>query len=211
MIGIIKNVQTQSERKVKRLYTDGGTEFINQTIRAFCNIQGIELHFPPARTQQLNGVAERSVRTIKDIARTSMAHGGTQTRFWSYAAEHATYVWNRLEIADATGMTPFEAIYKRKPSAQHWGVFGCDAFCHVSKEQRGAFEPKMEPCIYLGHDHVQNCAAVYVLSSRKVEKRRDVEYRETSFTTPLRLVAGMMRCARFWTPPLMMELRSRGG
>src|SRR6185312_15888792 len=101
VIGIIKNVQTQSERKVKRLYTDGGTEFINQTIRAFCNVQGIELHFPPARTQQLTGVAERSVRTIKDIARTSMAHGGTQTRFWPYAAEHATYVWNRLEIAQA--------------------------------------------------------------------------------------------------------------
>lgn len=181
VIDILRIVQTQTVRKVKRLYADGGTEFINQTLRAFCHNHGIELHFPPARTPQLNAVAERSVRTVKDIVRTTMLHGGTQTRFWAHAAEHATYVWNRLEIATATGVTPFEAMYQRKPSAQHWGVFGCDAYAHVPKERRGVFEPKMEACIYLGHDHVQNCAVVYVLSSRKVEKRRDVEYRETSF------------------------------
>jgi len=180
-IDIIQNVQTQTEHKVKRIYADGGTEFINQTIRAFCHNKGIELHFPPAETQELNGVAERSVRTVKDIARTSLVHAGLQTRFWAYAAEHSTYVSNRLEIAATTGMTPFEAMYQRKPSVKHWGVFGCDAFAHVPKGQRGAFDPKMEACIYLGHDHVQNCAVVYVLRTRKVQKCRDVKYRETSF------------------------------
>lgn len=190
VIDILRNVQTQTERRVKRLYSDGGTEFINQTLRAFCRSQGIELHFPPARTQQLNGVAERSVRTVKDIARTSMLHAGTPTRFWAHAAEHATYVWNRLEVAAATGVTPFEAMYQRKPSAQHWGIFGCDAYAHVPKEQRGAFEPKMEACIYLGHDHVQNCAVVYVLHSRKVEKRRDLEYRDASFAHAAALRGG---------------------
>ena len=65
-------------------------------------------------------------------------------------------------------------MYKRKPSAKHWGTFGCDAFVHVPKEQRSALAPKMEPCIYLGHCHTQDCALVYVLRMVKVIATRDV-------------------------------------
>ena len=182
IIAIVRNAETQRGIKVKRLYADGGTEFINQTLKTFCSDNGIELHHPPARTQQLNGVAERSVRTSKDTARTMMVHAGTPACYWHRAALHAAYVWNRTRVAKATGMTPFEAMFGRKPSAQHWGVFGCDAFCHVPKLQRSTFSPKMEACIYLGHDHVQNCAIVHVLRTGKLMATRDVEYRETSFT-----------------------------
>lgn len=181
VIAIVRNAQTQFGCKVKRLYADGGSEFINQTVKAFCSEQGIELHYPPAATQQLNGVAERSVRTNKEMARTMMQHADTPLQFWWRAAEHAAYVWNRTTVAKATGMTPFEAMYGRKPSARYWGVFGCDAFCHVPKEQRGAFAAKMDPCIYLGHDEVQNCAMVYVLGKDKIIASRDVEYRDSSF------------------------------
>ena len=190
VIGIVRQAQTQCGCKVKRLYADGGTEFINQTLKAFCSEEGIVLHYPPARTQQLNGVAERSVRTNKEAARSMMLHAGTPTRFWYRAAMHATYLWNRTTVAPATGMTPFECVFKRKPSIRHWGVFGCDAFAHVPKEQRGAFAAKMEPCIYLGHDPVQNSAVVYVLRTGKLISSRDLEYREQSFTHGVALGRG---------------------
>src|SRR5262249_22311490 len=144
-----------------------------------------------ARTPQLNGVAERSVRWIKDQARTLMSHAGLPARFWYRAALHAAYVWNRTAVAKATGMTPFEAMYGKKPSAQHWGVFGCDASCHVPRELRGAtLRPKMEECIYLGHDSRQNCAVVYLLRDRKIAMTRDVLCRGTSFAYAAALAAG---------------------
>ena len=46
-------------------------------------------------------------------------------------------------------------------------VWGCDAYCHVPKEQRSGLEPKAEPCIYLGHNDAQNAAYVLPLSTRK--------------------------------------------
>ena len=73
VVEIVRNANTQRNIKVKRLYADGGTEFINHTLKTFCSDNGIELHHPPARTQQLNGVAERSVRTSKDTARTMLS------------------------------------------------------------------------------------------------------------------------------------------
>jgi hypothetical protein len=191
VIGIIRNAQTQLGCKVKRLYADGGTEFINQTLKAFCNREGIELHYPPARTQQLNGVAERAVRSGKEMARSMLLHANAPARLWGEAARHTAYVWNRTHVARATGVTPYEAMYKKKPSANHLGVFGCDAFCHIPKTlQGGVFSPKMEPCIYLGHDAVQNCAKLLLMSKMKTICSRDVIYRERSFTHAEALAVG---------------------
>ena len=185
--------QNQLNCRVKRLYADGGTEFINQTLKSHCLKQGIELHYSPARTQQLNGVAENSVRVIKDGTRAMMIQSWAPRQFWSYAGKHGTFVWNRSHVSDTTGKTPYELMYGKKPSMRSWGVFGCDAYYHVPKEQRDVFAPKMDPCIYLGHDAVQNCATVYVLRTKKIIRTRDVSFRESSFKHGVALTAGADR------------------
>ena len=191
VIKIVRHAQTQFDCKVKRLYADGGTEFINQTIKAFCNREGIELRYPPARTQQLNGIAERAVRSGKEMTRAMWLHSGSPIRLWRYACLHMAYVWNRTHVARATGVTPYEAMYKKKPSAYHLGVFGCDAFSLIPKElRRSAVEAKMEPAIYLGHDATQNCARLLLLSKMKILLSRDVVYRERSFTHAEALAIG---------------------
>jgi hypothetical protein len=182
VIASIEHAKRQFSRNIKRLYTDGGTEFINRTLKEYCTKNGIELRYSPARTPQLNGVAERSVRDCKDAVRTLLVHGRVPWRFWSYAAAHATFLWNRTHVSTRTGMTPYQLLYGKVPSAKHWGTFGCDAFVHVPKEQRSALASKAEPCIYLGHNGRQNCANVYVLRTRKVIASRDVSYRNDNFT-----------------------------
>jgi hypothetical protein len=183
VIDIIRTAQTQSGRSVKRIYCDGGTEFINQKVKDFCRNQGIEIHHPPARTAQLNGIAERSVRTLKDGTRTLLIQSGLPMSFWTEAMKHFVYVWNRTHIGKATGSTPYKSFYKRAPSIKHLHVFGCNTYCHVPKEQRSTtFSPRMQPGIYLGHDDVQNCAIVYLLESKKIIRSRDVDCRQTTFT-----------------------------
>jgi len=191
VINVVRNAQTQLRCKVKRLYADGGTEFINATLKEFCSKEGIELHYPPARTQQLNGVAERTVRTEKEAVRAMMNGSGAPRRFWRNAAAHSVYVWNRSHVSVDTKKTPYELVFGKKTSTKHWGVFGCDAFVHVAKEQRGgALGNKMEACVYAGHDQVQNCAVVWVLRLNKMVRSRDVVYRKESFTHLAAMEAG---------------------
>jgi hypothetical protein len=57
MVILIEHVERQTGKKIKRLHTDGGSEFKGE-LTTFCRRNGIELHFPPARTPQLNGIAE---------------------------------------------------------------------------------------------------------------------------------------------------------
>lgn len=192
VINMVKIVQTQLNSTVKRLYTDGGTEFINRTLKEFCAKEGIELHYSPPRTQQLNGIAERAVRTNKDSTRTLISHASAPSRFWYRAARHAIYLRNRTHVASSTGMTPYEAFYGKKPSALHCtqGVWGCNAFIWITKEQRDTFGSKVEPCIYLGHDSAQNSPVVYVLRTGKTIVARDVTYRCNSFTHAKALLEG---------------------
>ena len=169
---------------VKRLYADGGTEFINHTLKEYCEKEGILLKYPPAGTQQLNGIAENSVKWIKNTMLTMLIHAKLPDRYWSRACTHATYLWNRTAVSPHTGMTPYEAMYKKKPSAKHWATFGCDAYAHVPKQHRGALvRRKGEPCIYLGHDDVQNSSVVAPIT--EPDRRlitRDLQCHNNSFT-----------------------------
>ena len=170
--------------KTKRLYTDGGTEFINRTLKKYCNDNGIVLHYPPPRTPKWNGIAERAVRTIKDGARVLLANAGTnRSLFWYQAMKHFMYIWNRTYISRHTNTTPYEVYIKEEPSVNTVSVFGCDVYVWLHKDVRdeGTFASRGEPGIYLGHDAVQNCAIVWLLKSNKKIMTRAVDYRESQF------------------------------
>lgn len=181
VIDIITQAQTQLECKVKRLYSDGGSEFIKEEVLSLCRKRGLVLQWTPARTPQLNAGAESAVRCFKDYQRTMMAHAGAPMKLWGRAAAHAAFVWNRSHVSADTGMTPYEAMRGKKPSVKHIGVWGCDAYCHVPRQQRSALAAKAEPCIYVGHNDAQNAAHVLLLGSKKIVCSRDVTFRSDSF------------------------------
>lgn len=183
-IDIIKNAQTQLGCKVKRVYCDGGTEFITSRLKRHCQQEGMELHWPAAGAEQLRGVAERLVRTVKEMVRSTMQHAGLHIDQWERAVEHAVYVWNRTHVCRSTGKTPYQIMFgaERKPSVKHLGVFGCNVFVWIPKSERSTFAAKVEPGVYLGHHSEQNCARVLLLRTGKMKKTRDVTFRQDSFT-----------------------------
>jgi len=180
---LLQNVMTQSDRKLQRIICDGGSEFINNEVKRWCEQHGVEVHPAPPRTPQLNGIAERHVRVLKEAARTLLHHSGLPFRFWSDATRHFVCTRNRSRIAAATGMTPHETVYGHKPSLQHLGVFGCDVYFHVAKQERRiTMQVKMQPGIYLGYDWTHNCHRVYRLREGDVINTRDVRFRNSSFS-----------------------------
>jgi len=183
VIKIVRQAARQFGAPVKRLHCDGGGEFVNQTlVRRFCEAEGIVVRWTPARTPQLNGAAERNIRTVKEYRCAVMHHAGAASnRFWHYAVDHAVYVWNRTHGSALTDRTPYEVMHGRKASVRHLAVWGCDAWCHIPKVQRGPLDTKAQPCIYLGHDEQQNAAWVLLLETNKVIVSRDVKYRNDCF------------------------------
>lgn len=177
VIDRIKFLERQLGVKVKRLNADGGGEFINHILLNFCKEKGIAIGWPPKDKHQLNGSAESCVRVVKYGGRKLLIGSGLPDQFWKYAVQHFVFIYNRIYLSKYTGKTPYETLMGKKPSCEHWGIFGCDVKYHIPKGRRPTtFSPTMLSGIYLGHDTWRNCALVYSMSTRKVIYTRDVKY-----------------------------------
>jgi transposase InsO family protein len=182
-IDIIRSSTTAAKRQPRLIVSDLGSEFNNGKVDEYCRSHGIHLQMTPARAKEMNGVAEKSVDTVKNHARTMMrACGISDQEGWWRAVAHHAFLWNRTHIPKTTGKTPYEAMTGRQPSIMNVGVFGCDAFVHQDRSQRDTtFSPKAEPGVYLGHDAARNCSVVRMLNSGKTAYVKDVIFREGSF------------------------------
>ena len=57
-------------------------------------------------------------------------------------------------------------------------MFGCDAFAHVSKDERGKLDPKSKKCILLGYGERRKGYRLFDPEKEKVIYSRDVIFNE---------------------------------
>lgn len=105
----IQYVETQFDRKVRKINSDQGTEFTNDQIAEYFVSKGIHHIFSATQDHAANGRAERHIRTIVTDATTLLKHSNLRIKFWEYAVTSATNVRNCLENK-ATGQLPLKAI-----------------------------------------------------------------------------------------------------
>nr|GFB02302.1 retrovirus-related Pol polyprotein from transposon TNT 1-94 [Tanacetum cinerariifolium] len=70
IIKFLRMIQVWLKVLVRRIRTDNGTEFVNQTLRDYYEEVGISHETSVARSPQQNGVVERRNRTLIEAART---------------------------------------------------------------------------------------------------------------------------------------------
>ena len=118
----IIRVQRQTGKKVRRLRSDRGGEYLATDLKEFFNSEGIVHEYSPSHSHESNGVAERYNRTITTMARTMLI--GYNKRFWGEAINLAVYLKNRLAHKRVKDQTPYEAYHGKKPMVHHLQLFG---------------------------------------------------------------------------------------
>ncbi|CAI7879277.1 unnamed protein product [Closterium sp. NIES-54] len=74
-----------SDLPVLRLHSNTGGEFSSDLLRAFCRSEGIHQTFTLPASPQQNGIAERRIGMVMDVARTSMIHAAAPHFLWPFA------------------------------------------------------------------------------------------------------------------------------
>nr|GEW49462.1 hypothetical protein [Tanacetum cinerariifolium] len=101
IIKFLKMIQVRLKVLVRRIQTDNGTEFVNQTLRDYYEEVGISHETLVARSSQHNGVVERRNRTLIEAARTIENLGKLQPKadigiFIGYAPTKKSFrIYNR--------------------------------------------------------------------------------------------------------------------
>lgn len=117
----ITRLETETGGKVNFLRTDGGGEYMGGEFQRWLKSKGIRHELTNPSTPQENGMAERLNRTILEMMRSMMFDTKLPKSFRALTEK----------------MTPFEALYKRKPSVAHMRIFGCPVYVHVPDAKRG--------------------------------------------------------------------------
>ncbi|KAG3230551.1 hypothetical protein PI124_g24351 [Phytophthora idaei] len=155
----IVKVQKQFGKKVKFVRHDGAREFATNSLKDFFEDEGIE--------QQT---------TVP-----MLHHAKLDKCFWAEAAMTAIYVKNRLPSPKIKHKTPFEIVYKSKPSVKHMRVFGCRTYILTPKEKRLKWDPKARAGLFLGYEEVSKAYRLYDIEAGQVVISRDVNFDESTF------------------------------
>ena len=135
-------LQTQCpQARIQRFRSDNGSGEYNNTI--FQNVfkeHGIIYEPSTPYTQHQNGVSERTIRSINDMARSMLHDSQLPEVFWSEAVNTAVYIRNRSPtrglstVNSPSGglsgrlLTPYECYSGKCPSLGHIRPFGCNVF-----------------------------------------------------------------------------------
>lgn len=163
---------------IKCLRTDRGGEFTSIEFNKFCMENGIKRQLTNAYTPQQNGVAERKNRTIMNMVRAMLSEKGIPKPFWEEAVNWSNYVLNKCPTFAVKNITPEEAWSGKKPSVDHFRVFGCIAHVHVPKVQRTKLDNRSCICIFLGVSEESKGYRLYNHVSKKVMVSKDVIFEE---------------------------------
>lgn len=86
--------------KVAKLKADNGGEYISNEFKNFCEQKGIQILYTVPYNPEMNSVAERLNRTLKEKALAMLTSSGLERRFWN----EAVLVANYLKNLDATSL-----------------------------------------------------------------------------------------------------------
>ncbi|CAI7813176.1 unnamed protein product [Closterium sp. NIES-53] len=93
-----------SDFPVLRLHSDRGGEFSSDLLAAYCAEHGIRQSFTLPASPQQNGVAERRIGLVMEVARTSI-HAAAPHFLWPFAVRYAAHqlnLWPRVSLPETS-------------------------------------------------------------------------------------------------------------
>ncbi|CAI7863477.1 unnamed protein product, partial [Closterium sp. NIES-53] len=166
-----------SDFRVLRLHSDRGGEFSSARLGAFCRAQGIRQTFTLPSSPQQNGIAERRIGMVMDVARTSMIHAAAPHFLWPFAVQYAAHQLNLQPRVSLKETSPTLLWTGKVGDASAFRVWGSRAF--VRDLSADKLSPRATPCVFHGFPPDAPGWQFYHPTSRRVLSSQDVTFDES--------------------------------
>ncbi|CAI7806202.1 unnamed protein product, partial [Closterium sp. NIES-53] len=163
-----------SDLPVLRLHSDRGGEFSSDLQRAFCCPEGIRQTFTLPASPQQNGIAERRISMVMDVARTSMIHAAAPHFLLPFAVQYAAHQINLQPRVSVPETTPTLRWTGKDGDASAFHVWGSRAF--VRNLSADKLSSRAVPCVFLGFPPDAPGWRFYHPTSRRVLSSQDVTF-----------------------------------
>ncbi|CAI7878006.1 unnamed protein product [Closterium sp. NIES-54] len=167
----------RSDFPVLRLHSDRGGEFSSDLLAAYCAEHGIEQSFTLPASPQQNGVAERCIGLVMEVARTSLIHAAAPHFLWPFAVRYAAHqlnLWPRVSLPETSPTLLWTA---EVGDASRFRVWGSRAFVRDTSADK--LSSRAVPCVFLGFVSDAPGWQFYHATSRRVLPSQDVTFDES--------------------------------
>ncbi|CAI7752426.1 unnamed protein product [Closterium sp. NIES-53] len=133
---------------ILRLHSVRGGEFSSNLLREFCRGEGILQSFTLSDSPQQNGIAERRIGLVMEVARTSMIHAAAPHLLWPFAVPYAAHqlnLWPRVSLPETS---PTLRWTGKVGDASVFRVWGSRAFVRDTSADK--LSAHAIPCVFLG-------------------------------------------------------------
>ncbi|GKA54264.1 retrovirus-related pol polyprotein from transposon TNT 1-94 [Tanacetum coccineum] len=161
-------IQVRLKVPVRRIRTDNGTEFVNQTLREYYEKVGISHETSVARSLQQNGVVKRRNRTLIKVARTMLIYAKAPLFLWAEAVATACYTQNPSIVRLCHGKTPYELLHDKLPYLSFFHVFGALCYPTNDSENLGKLQPKADVGIFIRYAPTKKAFRIYNRCTRRI-------------------------------------------
>jgi hypothetical protein len=154
VLGAFKEFHAYFERetgkKLKCVRNDNGGEYCGP-FDAYCREQGIRHEKTPPNTPQLNGLAERITRTLRERVRCVLSDAKLSNSFWGEALYTVDDVVNLTSTVVLQNDVLDWFWYGKNISYDHLWIFGYKCFVHVPKDERSKLDTKIRQYIFISY------------------------------------------------------------
>ncbi|CAI7873910.1 unnamed protein product, partial [Closterium sp. NIES-53] len=154
-----------------------GGEFSSDLLAAYCAEHGIEQSFTLPASPEQNGVAERCIGLVMEVARTSLIHAAAPHFLWPFAVRYAAHqlnLWPRVSLPETS---PTLLWTGEVGDASRFRVWGSRAFVRDTSADK--LFSRAVPCVFLGFVPDAPGWQFYHATSRRVLPSQDVTFDES--------------------------------
>ena len=167
---------------LKILRSDNAREILlSKDMQEWMHSNGIVDEESPPYTPQLNGKAERAMRTIMEPVRSILAISKLRHALWSELVLAVVHIKNRLPSKAIRNQIPLELMTGKISSLTHLRVLGCDAYALFKAPGRNKLQQKANHYILVGYGVDAGTYRLYDTSTRKILVSRDVVFNEEGY------------------------------
>ncbi|KAB5587605.1 Retrovirus-related Pol polyprotein [Ceratobasidium theobromae] len=169
-------VETQHGRKLKRVRTDNGKEFVNAALRTHAAQQGTILEETAPYSSSQNGIAERKMRTLVESARAALEQHNLPLFLWQESVAYMAYLKNRSPTRALSDATPYELFMSRKPFVRDLQEFGSECWVLDQSGKVSKLDPKSRKYRFTGFAENSRSWRYYKHDTKNVLKSRNVVF-----------------------------------
>ncbi|CAI7802913.1 unnamed protein product [Closterium sp. NIES-54] len=133
---------------VLRPHSDRGGKFSSGLLEDICRDEGIRQKFTLPASPQQNGIAERRMGLIMEVARTSMVHAAAPHFLWPFAVRYATHQLNLWPRVSEPKTSPTLRWTEKVGNASVFRVKGALSLVRVAKASK--LSSRILRCVFLG-------------------------------------------------------------